>query len=441
MRYPRFLPASLVFLLPFFITDLALAAPADKTRLQSEKTPMKSVFVFQPQAAKEYPEARLVNANQTYSDASGYGFDLGSRYDQSNRPFYFSVQVPEGNYRVSVELGHPDKASKNTVKAESRRLYLQDVTTAAGEFSRQSFIVNIRTAALTAPEQNAPGGHAVVLNAREKDALHWDHKLTLEFNGEAPQLRSLTLEKTDVPVIWLVGDSTVTDQSWEPAASWGQMLPRFFDVRIAIANHAESGETLKSFISGLRLAKVLENLREGDYLFIQFGHNDQKKNWPQTWADATTTYPAYLQVLIAEARLRGATPVLITSMQRRQFDARGKIKNSHGDYPRAVRDLAAREGVALIDLESMSVTLYEALGVEDAPLAFNDNGRDATHHNNYGALQLAKCVVRGIRLADLPLSEYLLPGSDHYDPAHPDPVKTFSFSASPRSSAVRPAGN
>jgi lysophospholipase L1-like esterase len=145
----------------------------------------------------------------------------------------------------------------------------------------------------------------VVLNDRELGKLHWDDKLTLEFNGSAPRARTVTIEAVSVPTVYLVGDSTVTDQPYEPAASWGQMVSRFFKDEVAVANHAESGETMKSFITGLRLAKVLQDMKAGDYLFIQFTHNDQKKQWPQTYVEAGTTYKAYLKVLIAEARLRG----------------------------------------------------------------------------------------------------------------------------------------
>lgn len=375
-----------------------------------------------------------------YCNAPGYGFDLNTSNNNGN-PFYFSVRVPQGNYRVSIEFGHPHLASSNTVKAESRRLYVHNLATAPGEFVRREFIVNMRDNSLRSPEKNAPGGTQVLLKSREQHQLHWDDKLTLEFNGAAPQVRSVTLQKVDVPTIYLVGDSTVTDQPYEPAASWGQMLPIFFDPHIAIANHAESGETLKSFISELRFAKVLESMKPGDYMFIQFGHNDQKKQWPQTYAEAETTYQDYLNVFIAEARLRGATPVLITSMQRRTFDANGKIINTHGHYPQAVRQAAKARDVALIDLDAMSIELYEALGIQNAPLAFNDDGRDATHHNNYGALQLAKCVVQGTRQAQLPLTSHLLKLLPVYDPRVPDPVDDFFLSPSPQVSAERPPGN
>jgi lysophospholipase L1-like esterase len=219
------------------------------------------------------------------------------------------------------------------------------------------------------------------------------------------------------------------------------MLPRFLNPGVAVANHAESGETMKSFISGLRLAKVLSQMEAGDYLFIQFGHNDQKKQWPQTYVEAHTTYKDYLRVFIDEARLRGATPVLVTSMQRRQFDAGGRIRNSHGDYPEAVREVAREESVALIDLERMSIAFYEALGPELAPLAFAGDGRDMTHHNNYGAYELAKCVVEGIREAGLPLAESIVDDFAGFDPAFPDPVGSIHLPISPTEPFRKPRGD
>ncbi len=389
-----------------------------------------------------YPNNQFsVAGDSIYSAEQGYGFDLNTRINPEGKPFYFSVQLPEGNYKVDIEFGSSTQGSSNTVKAESRRLFLENIQTTAGEFISQSFSVNIRTGKLTPPELNAPGGNHVVLKNQEKNQLHWDDKLTLEFNGDSPQVRSVSIQKIDLPTIYLVGDSTVTDQAYEPAASWGQMLPRFFNSDIAIANHAESGETLKSFIASLRFAKVLETLKQGDYLLIQFGHNDQKKHWPQTYAEAQTTYKDYLGVFISEARLRGATPVLITSMQRRTFDSNGKIQNSHGLYPQAVREVAKEKNVALIDLDAMSVKLYEALGSDKAPLAFNDNGKDATHHNNYGAYQLAECVVQAIRDLKLPLVKQLHNASTHYYPEHAESPEHFQLNSSPQMSSSRPAGN
>ena len=139
--------------------------------------------------------------------------------------------------------------------------------------------------------------------------------------------------------------------------------------------------------------------------------------------------------------MRGATPVLVTSMQRRNFDEHGKIKNSHGDYPAAMREVAAEETAALIDLEAASRAFYEALGPEKSPLAFSNGGKDITHHNNYGAYELAKCVVQGIRDAQLPLAKNIADDFAGFDPAKPDAPDTFTFAASPLRSHLAPRGN
>ncbi|MFM1851872.1 MAG: Rhamnogalacturonan acetylesterase RhgT [Verrucomicrobiota bacterium] len=374
-----------------------------------------------------------------YSKKWGYGFEPGFAGRNPGEAILYSVRVPEGNYRVTVTLGG-ETVGDTTVKAESRRLMVEAVCTAAGESVTRSFFVNVRTREIPPPEKNAPGGTAVRTNEREAGSFTWDDKLTLEFDGPQPAVSALRIEPVDITTVFLLGDSTVTDQRWEDGASWGQMLTRFLP-GVAVANHAESGETMKSFLSELRLAKVLSQVKAGDYVFLQFGHNDQKKQWPQTYVAADSTYPAYLRVFIAEARRRGATPVLVTSMQRRTFDPDGKIKNTHGDYPPAVRTVAAEQGVALIDLDRMGTAFYEALGPERAPLAFAAGGKDPTHHNNYGAYELAKCVAQGIRDAGLPLADAIAEDFSGFDPTNPDDPATFKLAPSPQRSTERPRGN
>jgi lysophospholipase L1-like esterase len=392
-------------------------------------------------SAETAPRSFDLESEQAFTTERGHGFDLGTAPNAENKPFYFSVILPEGNWRVSVVFGG-EPASDTTVKAESRRLMLEGIKTNA-EFLERSFIVNVRHASIPPPERNAPGGSAVVLNERETGSFTWDDKLTLEFTGPAPLVDWISVKPADVPTVFLLGDSTVTDQRWEDGASWGQMLTRFFKPAIAVANHAESGETLKSFVTGLRFAKVLSQLKAGDWVFIQFGHNDQKQNWPQTYVEAGTTYRAWLRTYLAEIRLRGATPVLVTSPQRRNFTPDGKIRNTHGDYPAAVRAVAAEEQVALIDLEAASRALYEALGPDKSPLAFSNGGKDPTHHNNYGAYQLAKAVAQGIRdsAALAPLAAFLTDDFAGYDPARPDDPAEFRLAASPLRNTERPRGN
>ncbi len=368
-----------------------------------------------------------VPRDRPFRDGYGYESDGGRR---------FSVALPEGNWRVTVTLGDR-RAATTTVKAEARRLMLDRVATRAGQRVTRSFVVNTRTALLAPPPANAPGGTGVRLKPREATSPTWDDRLTLELLGDAA-VAAVRIEPADVPTVYLAGDSTVTDQPSEPAASWGQMLPAFLDDGIAVANHAESGETLKSFVTELRLDKALSAMRPGDWLFIQFGHNDQKAQWPQTYVEAGTTYRAWLKAYIAEARRRGARPVLVTSPERRNFDAAGRIKPTLGDYPDAVRAVAAEEQVPLIDLNRASVALYEALGPVVSPQAFNEGGNDRTHHNNYGAWALARAVADGMRpLPDLGAHVT----AARFDPAHPPLPDAVPIVPSAARSTVRPDGN
>ena len=369
---------------------------------------------------------------------AGHGFD-GDHGFEADRHL-FSVAVPPGNYAVTVTLGDPARASDTTIKAESRRLMLEAVRTRAGEIVTRRFIVNVRTPALASPPANAPGGDAVRLKPREIGSFTWDDRLTLEITGPAPALRRVSVTPVEVPTLFLLGDSTVTDQPAEPAASWGQMLPAFLTPTIAVANHAESGETLKSFLTELRLDKVLASARPGDVAMIQFGHNDQKAQWPQTYADAATTYRAYLRAYIAELRRRGVTPILVTSPERRQWSADGHIRPSLGDYPAAVHAVAAEAAVPVIDLNADSIRFYEALGKDRAPLAFNDQGRDATHQDNYGAWVLARDVAERMRAIGS-LARFVRSDLPSFDPSHPPAPETFSLAASGMRSSERPAGN
>jgi lysophospholipase L1-like esterase len=346
-------------------------------------------------------------------------------------PFFFSAAVSEGNYRVTVKLGDPGGESTTTIKAELRRLMVEKVHTARGKIETVTFIVNVRTPQI-------PGDGEVRLKPREKttEAAAWDNKLTLEFSNSEPKVDAIEIEKVEVPTLYIAGDSTSTDQPREPFNSWGQMLTRFFKPEIAVANHGESGESLKGFIGERRLAKLETLMKPGDWLFIQMGHNDQKEKGEGV--GAFTTYKASLKQMIAAAREHGTTPVLITSMNRLTFDADGKITNSLGDYPEAVRQTAKEEKVALIDLNAMSKPFYEALGPVKAHVAFA--GNDTTHHSDYGSYELAKCVVQGIKDAHLPLEKFLV-SVPSFDPAHPDAPERFDVPTDPTGPGERPYGN
>ncbi|HXS96953.1 MAG TPA: rhamnogalacturonan acetylesterase [Candidatus Limnocylindrales bacterium] len=371
-----------------------------------------------------------VDAAMKYTDDAGYGFE-----DPSAKapPYYFSVKVPqEGNYQVTLRFGDRAAATVTTVKAELRRLMIPKVATAPGEFVSRSIIVNTRRPQIA-------GGAEVKLKEREKtsETWAWDDRITLEFTNEHPGVCGIEVKPAgDIPTIYIAGDSTSTDQGAEPFNSWGQMLTAFFKPEIAVANNGESGESLKGFLGERRLAKVMSVIKPGDWLFIQMGHNDQKERGEGV--GAFTTYKASLKQFIAEARAHKATPVLITPMNRLTFDADGKITNSLGDYPEAVRQAAREENVALIDLNAMSKPFYEAMGPVEAHKAFA--GKDTTHHSNYGSYEFARMVVQGIKDARLPLTRYLV-DVPAYDPAHPDPIAKFDIPAEPMGPLVKPYGN
>jgi lysophospholipase L1-like esterase len=161
--------------------------------------------------------------------------------------------------------------------------------------------------------------------------------LTIEFNDKAPKVCSIIIQPNKTAkTIYLTGDSTVVDAQYEPWASWGQMLPYFFiPNEVVIANYAESGETLKAFEDRHRIDKIWTQIKPGDYLFIQFGHNDQKYG-----NSVKSGYRKRLKEWIQKTKKLGAIPVLVTSMNRRVFDENNKIVNTLDDFPDAMREIA-----------------------------------------------------------------------------------------------------
>lgn len=364
----------------------------------------------------------------------------------SDRPFYFSVPVEDGNYKVTVTLGNKKKAAQTVVRAESRRLMVENCLTKKGKFETYSFIVNKRS-------QEIPGGGKVSLKPRELDYLNWDGLLTLEFNGAAPAVQRICIEPdTTATTIFLCGNSTVVDQELEPWASWGQMIPRWFTDKVAISNHAESGLTVRTFLDGHRLDKVLSMLKKGDYVVCEFGHNDQKEKRPGDGAWYHFTHG--LKTFIDRVRAANGHIIFITPTQRRSFDeaTHTKIQETHLDYPDAMRAVAKREGVPVIELHDMTRTFFETLGYEgskkalvhypantfpgqDKPLA------DNTHFNPYGAYEVAKMVVMGMKQLQLPVIGELKTEWQDFDAAHPDDPDAFVWYQAQKQDVTKPDGN
>ena len=384
-----------------------------------------------------------------YDAKKGYGIIPSGEMETGNllsskKPFYFAVDLPEGHYQVTLTLGGSPEESSTTIKAESRRLMLENVKTAKGETIRKTIVVDVRKPKINASEQ-------IKLKDRELNYLNWDNKLMLEFNGEHPCVAEIEIQKADeLPTIFLAGNSTVTDQENEPWASWGQMFPNFLKQEVVVANYAESGETLLAFKRENRLQKILSQMKPGDYLLMEFAHNDQKPGGNHL--DAMTTYKDELRYFIAEARKKGGKPVLVTSTNRRRFDENGKIINTLEEFPEAMRQLAKDENIPLIDLNAMSKQFYEALGVENSKKAFvhypanSYPGQDKpladdTHFNPYGAYELAKCVTQAVLQSIPDLAKFVRDDWKTFDPANPDPVAQFRWYESPSVNLAKPDGN
>lgn len=438
-----------------FLSTIALSLLALGTTMAQRAEFTRAEFDFT--AKKNVGETLAVTPQTIYSEETGYGYDVQpaanseqqAAWDsKSVQPFFFSVNVPDGNYRITVTLGNRRAKGETTVRAESRRLFILNQETAKGKTYTKSFVVNKRNINYT----NAKGEQTrVKIKDREKYKLNWDDKLTLEFNGAAPCVQHISIEPADVPTLYLCGNSTVVDQDYEPWASWGQMITYYLDDQVAVANYAESGETAEGFIARGRLAKIVSLMKEGDYLFMEFGHNDQKTD-KQVGHGAFYHFQHNLKEFVDLARQKGATPVFCTPTRRRHFDAENHIKDTHVDYPEAMRFMANREQLPLIELQDLTKVMYEAWGPQESTHAFvhypantypgQDKAlADDTHFNPFGAMQIAKLVLQGMRDAHLPVADHILPTFTGFDAAHPEVWTSFHWAESPLFEVAKPDGN
>ena len=378
-----------------------------------------------------------------YSQETGFGYDFKTKpqSESNSNPAYFSIKVNDGNYKVTFQVGSDEYEGDTTIRCEGRRLLIHNLVTKKGETKTFTFTVHKRSPKIS-------DGSQVRLKDRELNYLNWDEKLTFEFNGNAPAVKSLKVEPdSNAVTLFLCGDSTVVDAEAEPWASWGQMIPRWFDENVCIANYAESGETSTSFMAEKRLDKVLSMIKSGDYLFVEFGHNDEKDKGNN--AGAFLNYAENLRTYIAKAKLKGANPIILSPTARRWFNGE-TVTNTHGDYPTAARQVAENEGVPFIDITQMTTDMLEAYGSSDStkfyvhyPAGVYSEAalKDDTHFNNFGAYEVAKCVVMGLKQIESPLISHLLADWKDFNPKEPDDWQDFIWVPSPSIDSLKPDGS
>lgn len=210
--------------------------------------------------------------------------------------------------------------------------------------------------------------------------------------------------------VWTIGDSTMANKKAEvaPETGWCQAFPNFVTEKVEIKNRAMNGRSSKSFITEGRWKWVLDSLKAGDYVFIQFGHNDEKNQDSTRYTEPFSTYKKNLERFVRETREKGATPILFTSIVRRKFES-GMLTDTHGNYPVVTRVVANEMKVPLVDLQMLTAGAVTALGDEPSKRIylwtpptekFPEGRKDDTHLCKEGANLVAKLAAQQLMLLD-----------------------------------------
>lgn len=360
--------------------------------------------------------------------------------------FVDTKKLDVGNYDVTFTFGDKEKATRNWVKFEGRRVALAEVTTKPGETKKISFTARVKG---PATKSDGPSGEAP-----------YPYALSLTVITDAPGVSEPEIVRNDsARVVYLCGDSTVTDQQGEPWGSWGQCLPAFFGKGLAVANFARSGLTTKSFRDQGRLDRILDSLKEGDFVLVQFGHNDQKR--PELAPE--TGYTAQLVDYVERIRAKGGRPVIVSSVERLRFSPDGAQEpKTLLDYANAAKAVATEKGLPCIDLNDASYRMYGSMGAKDSPRLlctatieeqrrdyFGEgkgyNGRpvrniaDKTHHSIYGAYVMAHYIADRLAEIDPALAAARREGVKALDPANVEPDPQIPPSGN--IDATRPEGD
>ncbi|GAA2514491.1 rhamnogalacturonan acetylesterase [Streptomyces gobitricini] len=305
-------------------------------------------------------------------------YGSGTGHCTGTAPVVCHFDVPPGAYDVTLTLGG-DRPATTSVLAETRRAMLPETTTAAGQYVRRSFTVDVRT-----PE-GEPTGPAGTPG------------LDLTLDGPAPALAAIRVTPAPSATrrIVLVGDSTVCDQPEAPYAGWGQRLPSLLERGTVVANHADSGESTVSYLTDPALfPAVRRGIGRGDLVLVQLAHNDKRTD--------AQAYRANLTALVEGVRAEGGRPVLVTPVVRRWFNADGTLDNGTAllvnglgvDHPAEIRALAATLRTPLVDLTALTKARVETLGPQASKaLYLTDEKRDNTHTSVRGATEYAALVA------------------------------------------------
>ncbi|WEG13706.1 rhamnogalacturonan acetylesterase [Pullulanibacillus sp. KACC 23026] len=209
------------------------------------------------------------------------------------------------------------------------------------------------------------------------------------------------------PSVCLASDSTCQTYSKEaaPQAGWGQFISQYFTDTISFFNHSIGGRSSKTFVEEGRLDAIVDEIKEGDYLLIQMGHNDSTLSKPERYTDPFTAYKKYLRMYVDGAREKQAIPILMTPVGRLHYE-NGEFINDFPDYCEAMKQVAEEEEVLLIDLMSLSLAYYESIGYGEAKTLFmvSFNGTDHTHFTEKGADAIACLVSQAVKRLELNLS-------------------------------------
>lgn len=240
-----------------------------------------------------------------------------------------------------------------------------------------------------------------------------------------PLLATSCLFAADLPAppphLHLVGDSTMANKPVDtpnPEHGWGQLLPQFFQDPSMVVNHAVNGRSTKSFLDEGRWQQVVDALQPGDWVIIQFGHNDEKTEDPKRYAAPHGAYQENLRRFVRDVRAKGANPVLATPTVRRSWDGAGHLCDTHGEYPEAMREVATQEKVPLLELNTLTAALVAGHGVEGSKKLFlwipagayqrkPEGWKDDTHFSAYGAERVAALAVQEMLRLQLPLVQWL----------------------------------